>query len=249
MNRVWLSNCLIVGALAFLTLLAFPGCPGQANEGGAYGAAAVDKLLSKKAHVRAGEQRSLSLWQITPPASKPDEKRLAQILNTPNSLKTVDIASFAHTTGNLVFGVVDSSAVGAGGGSLVGVVYAMKDFTAPAALWSGDLVLEKSSGDAFVILARSKVLAITISVHRVSPAKKIAAFPYKFDPQTATGWPSPLKQLSELKTEIAGQCGIDKIEAELEGRVLVIRASRAAEKCSPTTFRVDTETWQWSSPK
>lgn len=237
----------ITTLLGLIVLSVCPGlCAGQAKP---VGEPADIRLLSKKAYVQGSEQRSLMLWQINPPPPpRASRAQLAKILSEPNSLKVLDITSFNQTTGDIVFGIVDAPVAG-GAQNLIGAVYAIKDFTLPAAGWSGDLVIDKPSGDAYVVLARSKFQDITLSLHSASTARKIADFPYKFDLQASVGWPKPLTQLSELKTSVTTQCGIDKIEAELEGRMLVIRASRTGEKCNPTTFRFDLETKKWLAPK
>ena len=204
--------------------------------------------LVEKTYVRGGEKRYLSLWQIVPARRTPDKAQLNEILTTPNSIRTVDIASFNRPVGNNIFAIVDSPRAGDVSGNLIGVVYATGDITLPQAWWSGEFVIEKSGANAYVILARSKFLAITISVHKVMPTRKIADFPYEFEARKFSEWPQPLTQLSELKSEVVVPCGIDNLEAELVASVLVIHASHKGEKCAPTTFRFDSETRTWSGP-
>lgn len=237
----------IIMALALLGAFSLPELGlGQENKDGADSASAGGKLLAKKSH---GGQRSLLLWQLAPkPAPPLDGARLSELLRNPEPLNIVDISSFNHPAGDVVFALVDSPGADGHAGNLVGTVYAIKDVSLPYATWSGDLVPGKAGGDAYVVLVRSKFLAITLAVYRVSPERKVADFPYKFDLQESSKWPKPLSQLSELKTEIAAQCGVNKIEAEIEGRVLVIRAGRVGESCAPTTFRFDTATNKWLAP-
>ena len=129
------------------TASAFPWlCSGKAKEGRGDDSAAGARRLAEKTYVRAREQRYLSLWQIVLPGTTPNKAQLDRILNTPNSIRTVDIASFNQPIGNNIFAVVDSPVAGDVGGNLIGVVYAMGDITVPTALWSGDIELRPLAG-------------------------------------------------------------------------------------------------------
>lgn len=236
---VWL--CLLMSSLCLAQVKKADTAPGPASE----------KLLASRSYPSGGKQRKLTLRQIflPPPPSVDINTLMRELQEKKDTTLPTDFESFNQTSGSAIFAVVDSPAESDGAGNLLGIVYAHHGLGPLQTQWSGDIVIDKSGGDPYVILARSLFPDLTLAVYRVSPAKKVADFPYAFDRKDWDKWPKPPAQFSEWKTEAYAECGFDKLEAEQDGRTLVVRLAREGAQCSPTTFRFDTETKTWSGPQ
>jgi hypothetical protein len=146
---------------------------------------------------------------------------------------------------NIAFVVVDSPAEKPGAAQVCAVLFDhFNPSVAPWPIWSTNLLVEPATHEAFVVVARSLLAEVTLTLCRVDRTRQMGPPPLGQDFLERKTLPAPAPVLAVIRKrfEEVDPCAVAEVRIVPERRHLLLYLQRGRDDCDPLLFRVDRET-------